>query len=61
MSDTGRLLSSGEGSAMPDQDPEIRREKSLVELTKQFLRLLQESEGGILDLKQVTAKISFHH
>lgn len=61
MSDTGRLHSWGEGAAMPDQDPEIRREKSLVELTKQFLRLLQESEGGILDLKQVTAKISFHH
>lgn len=38
---------------MPDQDPKSRAEKSLAELTKRFLRLLQESEGGILDLKKV--------
>ncbi|TWW68114.1 Transcription factor E2F4, partial [Takifugu flavidus] len=43
---------SGEGTAMPDQDPKSRAEKSLAELTKRFLRLLQESEGGILDLKK---------
>lgn len=46
---------------MPDQDPKGRRGKSLVELTKRFLRLLQESEGGILDLKKVKAQVSFHH
>uniref|UniRef100_A0A674PR19 E2F/DP family winged-helix DNA-binding domain-containing protein n=1 Tax=Takifugu rubripes TaxID=31033 RepID=A0A674PR19_TAKRU len=43
---------SGEGTAMPDQDPKSRAEKSLAELTKRFLRLLHESEGGILDLKK---------
>ncbi|XP_011608632.1 transcription factor E2F4-like [Takifugu rubripes] len=37
---------------MPDQDPKSRAEKSLAELTKRFLRLLHESEGGILDLKK---------
>lgn len=52
---------SGEGTAMPDQDPKSRAEKSLAELTKRFLRLLQESEGGILDLKKVNARMSFHH
>lgn len=46
---------------MQDQDPQKRGEKSLVELTKLFLRLLQESKHGILDLKEASAQVSFHH
>lgn len=52
---------SGGDSAMPAQEPKSRRTKSLVEITRRFLRLLQESEDGILDLKEASAQISFHH
>ncbi|CAF99548.1 unnamed protein product, partial [Tetraodon nigroviridis] len=31
-----------------------RRAESLAEITKRFLRLLQESEDGILDLKEAS-------
>lgn len=50
----------GRDPAMPDPEPKSRRAKSLVEITKSFLRLLQESEGGIVDLKEASEEISFH-
>lgn len=51
---------SGEDTAMPDQEPQSRRAKSLVEITKRFLRLLQESEDGILDLKEASKVLRWH-
>ena len=53
--------SSGKDTAMTDQELTSRRAKSLVEMTKKFLRLLHESEDGILDLKQASPQISFRH
>lgn len=56
-----RLEGSGEDTAMPERDPTSRRRRSLVGLTKRFLRLLQESKGGVLDLKKASVQISLHH
>lgn len=52
---------SGTDSAMPDQEPKGRRGKSLVEITKKFLRLLQESENGTLDLKEASEVPRSHY
>lgn len=52
---------SVEDAAMPDPEPQSRRAKSLAEITKSFLRLLQESEGGIVDLKDASEEISFRY
>lgn len=45
---------------MPDQEPKSRRAESLAEITKRFLRLLQESEDGILDLKEASEGLRSH-
>lgn len=46
--------SPGEVTVMTDQKPKCHRStRSLNMLTRRFVKLLQEAEGGVLDLKEV--------
>lgn len=48
-------------TAMSDQNPKYQRSlRSLNVLATKFVRLLQEAEGGVLDLKDVSELITLH-
>uniref|UniRef100_A0A3B4XEK2 Uncharacterized protein n=1 Tax=Seriola lalandi dorsalis TaxID=1841481 RepID=A0A3B4XEK2_SERLL len=54
-------MSYGE-TAMPDQNPKYQRSlRSLNVLAARFVKLLQEAEGGTLDLKEVSELRPFKH
>lgn len=51
----GSPHSPGGDTAVPDESPKYQRSlRSLNALATRFVRLLQEAEGGVLDLKDVS-------